>query len=43
MVFCYQNCSDLLWEKKIKAEGREFETKLLEKNIGIHKYAGKVS
>ena len=34
MVFCYQNCSDLLWEKivlvierllKFKAEGREFE------------------
>ena len=33
MVFCYQNCSDLLWEKnssdrenvlKFKAEGREF-------------------
>ena len=34
MVFCYENCSDLLWEKigidiekkklKIKAEGREF-------------------
>ena len=34
MVFCYQNCSDLLWEKKIlsdrekllkfKAEGQEF-------------------
>ena len=35
MVFCYQNCSDLLWEKKcssdqekllnFEAEGREFE------------------
>ena len=35
MVFCQQNCSDLLWEKKcsgdsenllkFKAEGREFE------------------
>ena len=32
MMFCYQNCSDLLWEKidrekllKFKAEGREFE------------------
>ena len=35
MVFCYQNCSDLLWEKivqmtktkllKLDAEGREFE------------------
>jgi hypothetical protein len=34
MVFCYQNCSDLLWEKncssdqekllKFEAEGREF-------------------
>jgi hypothetical protein len=33
MVFCYQNCSDLLWEKIVlvvkknfwfKAEGREF-------------------
>ena len=34
MVFCYQNCSDLLWEKKcsndrekllkFKAEGRKF-------------------
>ena len=34
LVFCYQNCSDLLWEKncssdreillKFKAEGREF-------------------
>ena len=34
MVFCYQNCSDLLWEKKcpidrekllkLDAEGREF-------------------
>ena len=26
VVFCYQNCSDLLWEKKLKseAEGREF-------------------
>ena len=34
MVFCYQNCSDLLWEKKwssdgeknlkLEAEGREF-------------------
>ena len=34
MVFCYQNCSDLQWEKicssvweiilKFKAEGREF-------------------
>ena len=34
MVFCYQNCSDLLWEKncssdlekllKFKAEGQEF-------------------
>ena len=34
MVFCYQNCSDLLWEKKIssdretllkfEAEGQEF-------------------
>ena len=39
MVFCYQNCSDLLWEKivlltdrekllKIKAEGREFAKNL---------------
>ena len=38
MVFCYQNCSDLLWEKKcssdrekllkLEAEGWEF-TKLL--------------
>ena len=27
MVFCYQNCSDLLWEKllKFEAEGRELE------------------
>ena len=32
MVFCYQNCSDLLWEKIVlvieknfEAEGREFE------------------
>ena len=33
MVFCFQNCSDLLWEKivqlikkkvKFEAEGREF-------------------
>ena len=30
MVFCYQNCSDLLWEKcsndreKLEAEGPEF-------------------
>ena len=26
MVFCYQNCSDLLWEKLLKFEayGREF-------------------
>ena len=26
MVFCYQNCSDLLWEKRLKfqAEGWEF-------------------
>ena len=26
MVFCYQNCSDLLWEKIVLviAEGREF-------------------
>ena len=25
MVFCYQNCSDLLWEKPVfEAEGREF-------------------
>ena len=38
MVFCYQNCSDLLWEKKcssdqknllkFEAEGRDF-TKIL--------------
>ena len=38
MVFCYQNCSDLLWEKivpmfekkllKFEAEGREFENVL---------------
>ena len=38
MVFCYQNCSDLLWEKncssdrekllKFEAEGREFAKKL---------------
>ena len=28
MVFCYQNCSDLLWDRekllKFEAEGREF-------------------
>ena len=38
MVFCYQNCSDLLWEKKssdweqflkFEAEGQEFS-----KNLG---------
>ena len=39
MVFCYQNCSDLLWEKivlviekkllKFEAEGQEFEKKIL--------------
>ena len=38
MVFCYQNCSDLLWEKKcsndrekllkFETEGREFAKKL---------------
>ena len=37
MVFCYQNCSDLLWEKKssdrekllkFKAEGLEFAKNL---------------
>ena len=45
MVFCYQNCSDLMWEKivlvieknllKFKAEGREFATFLrsLEQSI----------
>ena len=36
LVFCYQNCSDLLWEKivvvikkklKFEAEGREFAKK----------------
>ena len=42
MVFCYQNCSDILWETsdrekllKSKAEGREFAKilKLLEQFI----------
>ena len=45
MVFCYQNCSDLLWEKncssdrekllKFEAEGREFSNILrsLEQSI----------
>ena len=37
MVFCYQNCSDILWEKKssdqekllkFEAEGREFSKSL---------------
>ena len=30
MVFCYQNCSDLLWEKllKFEAEGQEFTKSL---------------
>ena len=35
MVFCYQNCSDLLWEKivlisKFKAESQEFAKKTFE-------------
>ena len=48
MVFCYQNCSDLLWEKilndrekllKFEAEGREFEKFLrsLEQFVGTVK------
>ena len=24
MVFCYQNCSDLLWEKKCSSDGENF-------------------
>ena len=23
MVFCYQNCSDLLWEKKCSSDGEK--------------------
>ena len=45
MVFCYQNCSYLLWEKKIlvmekfEAEGRESAKSLrsLEQFVGIVK------
>ena len=37
MVFCFQNCSDLLWEKVLafekkllkQAEGREFPKKIV--------------
>ena len=46
MVFCYQNCSDLLWEKncssdwekllKFEAEGREFA-----KNLPRFQFEGK--
>ena len=47
MVFCYQNCSDLLWEKncsndwekrlKFEAEGREF-AKFLRSHICLLKF-----
>ena len=47
MVFCYQNCSDLLWEKivlvianfflKLEVEGREFAKFLRSLKYGFHK------
>ena len=43
MVFCYQNCSDLLWEKNvlvIEAEGREFAKNLRSLEQFVRKVKG---
>ena len=53
MVFCYQNCSELLWEKivqvieeiflKFKAEGQEFEKNLRSQEQVILTVKGQIS
>ena len=50
MVFCYQNCSDLLWGKncssdkekllKFEAEGREFAKRLRSQEQSIQTVKG---